>query len=96
MRTLTGVPRHYHEPPFVPGGVGVEDFASPGILVLPRSVSFTTLQHVTSEDVVTTVHVVTMEDGSTRPLSGRFVRRIGPVTVNPETNEARWADEDGQ
>jgi hypothetical protein len=90
--TLAGVPRRDQPETFVFGRVGVEDYASPGILVLPRSVSFSTAYAVNNHatNIPTFVHTITMEDGTTRLLAGRFVRQIGYVTIDPETNVARW------
>ena len=89
MTTLRvyGKPRH-DEPEFVPGKIGMLDFTSPSILVLPSSASFTVLDRE-DQDRTRRVYIVTMSDGTTRHLSARWVRKIGRVTLD-ETGTARW------
>jgi hypothetical protein len=96
MRTIivTGKPRH-DDPEFVPGRVGFENFGSPGIAVIGRSVSFTTSRVLNNNatGIGTVVHTVVMEDGTTVSMPGRFIRKIGYVyaTIDQGGRIARWA-----
>ena len=91
--STSGRPRH-EEPEFVPGHVGIVDYSSDSILVIPGSKAFSFIDRE-DWDRTRRIYVITLETGEERPISARFLRAVGYVTIDSETNEARWADEAG-
>jgi len=84
---------------FAKGEIGFIDFSSSTISVVPGSVSFEMLTYPgrsNGHDLTLHAYCITCEDGTVHQLPARWVRRIGRVVINPDTQLVRWADEDGQ
>jgi len=90
---IYGKPPHSESELELNGAVGIEDFTTQGghPIALPHSVSVETVDALVNGRTIR-IHYVTMEDGSVRHLTARWIRRIGLIVID-EDGTVRWSDE---